>query len=148
MKSIFDTETRTALIKRVALLNENSVRQWGKMNVYQMVKHCILCEEMYLGKTHYKRSLLGLLLGQIALKQLLKDQTPKKRNSPTKQEFKITESGGDLLADKMKWIALIEAYENYTNQDFVHWFYGKMTAEQVGYSVYKHIDHHLRQFNC
>jgi hypothetical protein len=148
MKSIFDKETREQLIIRVKLLNENSLAQWGKMNVYQMIKHCILCEEMYLGKTIYKQSLLGFLLGKIALNQLLKDDKPKKRNSPTKQEFKIAENTGNLLADKMNWISLIQEYENYSKNEFVHWFYGKMTAEQVGISVYKHIDHHLRQFDC
>lgn len=146
MKTIFDKETRNDLIRRIESLQENSTRQWGKMNVYQMVKHCILCEEMYLGKTPYKRSFLGYLFGTIALKQLMKDDKPKKRNSPTKQDFKITENTGNLDSDKMQWISLVEEYENYTNELFVHWFYGKMTKEQVGISVYKHIDHHLRQF--
>ncbi len=148
MKTIFDKQTRDNLILRVNSLNENSKATWGKMNVYQMVKHCILCEEMYLGKTPYKRSLLGLFLGKVLLNQLMKDDKPKKRNSPTKHELKITESFGNLLEDKLNWISLIEQYENYTKQDFVHWFYGKMTKEQVGISVYKHIDHHLRQFDC
>lgn len=147
MKTIFNENTREELINRVYLLNENSTAQWGKMNVYQMIKHCILCEEMYLGKTSYKRSFLGFFLGRIFLNQLMKDDKPKKRNSPTKQEFKISESTGNLLEDKRKWVSLIEEYENYSNQTFVHWFYGKMTKVQVGISVYKHIDHHLRQFN-
>jgi hypothetical protein len=148
MNTIFDIQTRDNLIIRINSLNENSKAQWGKMNVYQMVKHCILCEEMYLGKTQYKRSFLGFFLGKIFLNQLMKDDKPKKRNSPTKQEFKISENTGKLLEDKMKWISLIEEYENYSNKNFAHWFYGKMTREQVGISVYKHIDHHLRQFNC
>jgi Protein of unknown function (DUF1569) len=148
MKTIFDKETRNDLIKRIELLNENSTRQWGKMNIYQMIKHCILCEKMYLGKTSYKRSFLGFLFGKIALNQLMSDQKPKKRNSPTKQDFKISESTGNLVADKTQWISLIEEYENYSNESFVHWFYGKMTKEQIGISVYKHIDHHLRQFDC
>ena len=147
MKTIFDQTTREELINRVNFLTENSTRQWGKMNVYQMIKHCILCEEMYLGKTPYKRTFLGFLLGRIALNQLMKDDKPKKRNSPTKQEFIITEETGDFLEDKTKWISLINEYEDYSNQNFVHWFFGKMTTEQVGMSVYKHIDHHLRQFN-
>lgn len=50
VKTIFDKETRAELLKRVNSLNENSSRHWGKMNVYQMIKHCILCEEMYLEK--------------------------------------------------------------------------------------------------
>ena len=77
----------------------------------------------------------------------MKDDKPKKRNSPTKDDFKISEDTGNLLEDKLKWISLIEEYKNYSNQNFVHWFFGKMTLEQVGISVYKHIDHHLRQFN-
>ena len=148
MKTIFDKETRTGLIQRIELLHENSMRQWGKMNVYQMVKHCILCEEMYLGKTLYKRSLLGFLFGKMALNQLMNDDKPKKRNSPTKQDFKIIESTGNLIAAKMRWISLIEEYDSYSNESFVHWFYGKMTKKQVGILVYKHIDHHLRQFDC
>jgi hypothetical protein len=147
MKTIFDKQTRDNLILRVNSLNENSTAKWGKMNVYQMVKHCILCEEMYLGKTPYKRTFLGFLLGKLALQQLMKDDKPKKRNSPTKDEFKIIESNGNLLEDKLKWISLIKEYENYSKQDFVHWFFGKMTKEQVGISVFKHIDHHLGQFN-
>lgn len=148
MKTIFDKQTRDNLINRVDSLNDNSTIQWGKMNVYQMLKHCILCEEMYLGKTLYKRTFLGFLLGRIALNQLMKYDKPKKRNSPTKQEFIITEETGDFLEDKTKWISLINEYEDYSNRNFVHWFFGKMTSEQVGISVYKHIDHHLRQFNC
>ena len=77
MKTIFDKQTRDNLILRVNSLNENSTRQWGKMNVYQMIKHCILCEEMYLGKTPYKRSFLGFFLGKIFLNQLMKDENPK-----------------------------------------------------------------------
>ena len=148
MKTIFDKEIRNEIIKRVDSLNENSTAQWGKMNVYQMIKHCILCDEMYLGKTPYKRTFLSYLLGRLALKHLMKDDKPKKRNSPTKQEFIISESTGNLLEDKLKWISLIQEYENYATQIFVHWFFGKMTQEQVGVSVYKHIDHHLRQFDC
>lgn len=148
MKTIFDKETRNSLIKRIELLNENSIRQWGKMNVYQMIQHCILCEQMYLGKKTYKRSFLGFLFGKIALNQLMKDDKPKKRNSPTKQEFKISQNTGNFEVDKNQWISLVEEYENYQNESFIHWFYGKMTKEQVGISVYKHIDHHLRQFCC
>jgi Protein of unknown function (DUF1569) len=147
MKTIFDQNTRNKLINRINSLNENSKAQWGKMNVYQMVKHCILCEEMYLGRTMYNRTFLSFLLGKIALRHLMKDDKPKKRNSPTKQEFIISENTGNLLEDKLKWISLINEYENYSNQAFVHCFFGKMTKEQVGISVCKHIDHHLRQFN-
>jgi hypothetical protein len=147
MKTVFDKTTRDQLISRINALDENSVAQWGKMNVYQMLKHCILAEEMYLGKKMYNRVLLGRLIGKLALKNLVKDETPMGRNAPTKAEFKVSESNGDVLAAKKKWIALIEEYENFSNPNFEHWFFGKMTKDQIGYFVYKHTDHHLRQFN-
>jgi hypothetical protein len=148
MKSIFDKTTRAELIYRINNLNGNSSAQWGKMNVYQMLKHCVLFEEMCLGKKKYKRAFIGRLFGKMALKNLLKDEKPFQRNAPTSADFKIKESNGDVSSEKKKWIALIEEYEHFTTDNFVHWFFGKMTKEQVGYFAYKHSDHHLRQFNA
>jgi hypothetical protein len=147
MKSILDKTTRDELIARINTLNENSTAQWGTMNIYQMLKHCVLCEEMYLGKTKYKRVLMGRLFGKMALKNLLKDERPLKQNEPTSAHFKVIEKSGDVAAEKKKWLALVEEYGHYSNDNLVHWFFGKMTPEQVGYFVYKHTDHHLRQFN-
>ena len=148
MKSILDTYTRNELISRIRMLNENSKPQWGKMNVYQMLKHCVLCEEMYLGKTKYKRAFIGRLFGKLGLRNLLKDETPLKQNEPTSPHFKITETAGDVATEKQKWISLIEEYGNYSDEGFEHWFFGRMSKEQVGNFVFKHTDHHLRQFNC
>ena len=40
MKTIFDQSTRDHLISRINKLSEESTAQWGRMNIYQMVKHC------------------------------------------------------------------------------------------------------------
>jgi hypothetical protein len=148
MKSIFDKTTRDELIGRINNLNENSTAEWGKMNVSQMIKHCILCEEMYLGRKKYNRAFIGRLFGRMALKNLLKDEKPLQRNAPTSANFKIKETDGNISSEKRKWITLLEQYEHYSNEDFVHWFFGRMTKDQVGYFAYKHSDHHLRQFNA
>ena len=147
MKTIFDKATRDDLISRIKTLDENSKAAWGSMNVYQMLKHCTLAEEMYLGKKKYKRVFLGRLIGKLALKNLLKDESPMGRNAPTSADFKVKENSGDVSSEKAKWIALMEEYAHFSNPGLVHWFFGKMTREQVGCFVYKHTDHHLRQFN-
>lgn len=147
MKTVFDKTTRDELINRINTLNENSTAKWGKMNVCQMTKHCAMADEMFLGKKQYKRVFLGRLIGKMALKNMLKDETPLSKNAPTKPEFKITETNGDLSSEKKKWTDLIKAYAKFSNPDFEHWFFGKMTKEQIGYFAYKHTDHHLRQFN-
>ncbi len=148
MKSIFDEATRSELIARINTLNDNSEAKWGKMKIYQMVKHCVLCEEMYLGKKKYKRTILGRLLGKIALQGILKNENPMKQNAPTNQAFIIKESRGDVITEKEKWVALIKKYKHFSNNDFTHWFFGKMTKDQIGYLDFKHIDHHLRQFGA
>ncbi|MDF3077595.1 MAG: hypothetical protein K0S09_1484 [Sphingobacteriaceae bacterium] len=148
MNSIFDPQTRTEIISRINSLSANSQAQWGKMNVYQMLKHCTLCEEMYLGKTQHKRAFMGYIFGRIGLKNLMKDEKPIGRNAPTGQAFKVQERSGDVEAEKATWASLIAEYSNYNKEDFMHWFFGPMTKEQVGIFVYKHSDHHLRQFGA
>ena len=147
MTSIFDKTTRDGLITRINLLDEKSTARWGKMTVYQMVKHCTLFEEMALGKTQYKRLLIGRLFGKIALKKNLREGHVLDKNTPTLPQFVIKENG-DVLAQKKAWIALVEAYADFSSSDFVHPFFGKMTKEEIGILTYKHTDHHLRQFNC
>jgi len=146
MKTIFDKATRDELIKRINTLNENSTAQWGKMNIYQMLKHCTLWEEMISGKKKYKRMFMGRLFGKMALKSILKDENPLRRNTPTVSELRV-KGNGSVSSEKAKWIYLIGDYKDYSNPGFVHVFFGKMTKEQVGYLAYKHTDHHLRQFN-
>ncbi|MDO6430249.1 DUF1569 domain-containing protein [Flavitalea sp. BT771] len=149
MKTILDKITRDELIRRINTLNESCTAQWGKMNIGQMVDHCIRYEEMILGRIKCKRSFLGLLFGRVALKSLIKDESPIRQNMPTSPEIRVKENfSGDIASGKEKWIALMEEFCRLPNQDFLHPFFGRMTKEQVGRLSYKHMDHHLRQFNC
>jgi uncharacterized protein DUF1569 len=147
MKTTFDKTTRDALIDRINTLNENSTAQWGKMNVNQMLKHCTLWEEMLTGEIKCKRSFIGRVIGKTVLKGFLKDDRPMTRNAPSSPELIIKARHGDVASQKAKWIAMLEGHAHYPNNEFMHPFFGKMTKEQVGYLAYKHIDHHLRQFN-
>lgn len=150
MKTIFDSLTREELMIRINRLNENNTAQWGKMNLYQMLKHCTIWDEWMLGKnkTVYKQAFVGVLFGKIALKSVTKDDSPLRKGTPTTSALIIKEKAGDIELTKQKWVALINEYSQYSNPDFVHIFFGKMTKEQAGILVYKHADHHLRQFNA
>lgn len=147
MKSIMDPSAREELVSRIRTLGERNEAQWGKMNVYQMVRHCALCEELYLGKTRHKRAFIGRLFGRIGLKNILAEDKDFPKSAPTSEMFKVKEADGNLEAEKERWIALLDEYQTYPDS-YVHWFFGKMTREQVGFFVYKHNDHHLRQFGA
>jgi len=147
MKTIFDKTTKSELTRRINSISEKNTAQWGKMNAYQMLKHCTLWEEMALGKTKYKQAFIGRLFGKMALRKVLGDDSPLAHSTPTVPAFRVTGSG-DAEAQKAEWIRLIGEYDSFSNNNFIHPFFGKMTKEQIGQMAYKHADHHLRQFNA
>jgi hypothetical protein len=146
VKTVFDSSTREELSARINSLHEHCHAQWGKMNVYQMLKHCTQWNDMMLGKMNVKRMFLGRLFGKSALKNVLKDDKPLGKNSPSAPELIIKEKTGDMVFQKAEWIKGIREYEHFDKSNFEHPFFGLMTKEQVGQFVYKHHDHHLRQF--
>jgi hypothetical protein len=150
MKTIFDESTRDELVQRINSLNEDNKPAWGKMNVYQMSKHCTIWNEWVLGKSNfvYKQEFLGKIFGKIALKSNTKDDKPIGKGMPAGKAFTVKETVGELSPQKSNWIDQIKSYEYFSNDDFIHDFFGKMTKEQIGIFAFKHNDHHLRQFNA
>lgn len=146
MKSIFDTTAKQELVTRINSLTNNHKAQWGKMNAFQMVKHCIIADEMMQGKIKLKRVFIGRLIGKMVLKKSLEEGRPFGKNSPTAPILETLNASGDIETEKQKWLHSIHQYANFNNHDFVHPFFGRMTKDQIGPFVYKHIDHHLSQF--
>jgi hypothetical protein len=148
MKSIFDPVTREEVINRINSLNTDSKAQWGTMSVGQMVRHCTLCEDYYFGNIKVKRSWIGILFGRFAINGILKNENATlAKNAPTASRFKVTETVHNLDDEKEKWKSLVNRYAIVNYKYFVHWFFGKMTKEELGQFIYKHCDHHLKQFN-
>lgn len=148
MKSIFDEATREELVIRINSLKQGNNAQWGKMDVFQMVKHCTLCDEMMLGNLKIKRVFIGRLIGRMILKKILIDSSPFGKNSPTSPLLKTLNESGSIEEQKKEWLNTIRQYAEFKNPDFVHPFFGPMSKEQVGNFAYKHTDHHLRQFGA
>lgn len=149
MKTIFDQTARKELINRIQSLDENREAQWGKMNIRQMVRHCIMWEEVALGKRKVNRSILSRLFGKLILRGFVKDDSPLRRYLPAVKELKVTEpSPLDLSSGKKEWISLIGEHARMSGTKCELPFVGKVKKEQSGYVAYKHNDHHLRQFNA
>lgn len=151
MKTMFDAPVRVALQRRVQQLSPDSKALWGKMDIGQMTRHCNLWNEWVLGKGRYaghiyKQDLLGKLFGQWALKSNTKDGKLMGKNMPAGQFAIKDKVSTDLQTEKDRWSGYIADYAHFSNDRFAHDFFGKMTREQIGIFVYKHLDHHLRQF--
>ncbi|RYE25638.1 MAG: DUF1569 domain-containing protein [Sphingobacteriales bacterium] len=145
MKTIYDAAARDELIKRIQKINDQSVAKWGKMTAYQMVRHCTMWEDMMQGKIIYKRSFLGKLFGKMALRNVL-TKAELGKGSPTIPQFKI-KGTGNIAAEKVRWIELISQHASKTDIHIQHPFFGDINKDQIGILIYKHTDHHLRQFN-
>ena len=114
-----------------------------------MLRHCMLWEEVALGKRKVKQPLISRLFGKLVLKGFLKDDSPLRRYLPAVDELKVSEPVySDIELEKQKWISLINEYPQQTDHPHVLPFFGKVKKEQAGFMAYKHSDHHLRQFNA
>lgn len=147
MPSIYNQADIDSFIERINKLTPASAREWGKMNVAQMLEHCRLPLLVVTGELKAKRSILGYIFGRFALNQGLQQQQIK-RGLPTSPEFKVVDSG-DFEKQKQQLIMMLQRFGK-SGATLVstqpHPFFGVMSAEEVDNIQWKHIDHHLRQF--
>ena len=150
MKNLYDPTRAAELRQRIAALGATSTRQWGRMNPAQAVAHCATSLEWAVGDRIPPRMLIGRLIGRMVKPLALGDDKPMKRNSPTSPDLVITDER-DLEAEKRRLLALIDRFvvagpAGCTTHP--HTFFGRMSAEEWGVLMYKHLDHHLRQFGA
>ena len=147
MKTVFDPGVRGELTSRIGGLSESDKALWGKMDVGQMVKHCVLWQEWVLNNKPLKRVFIGRLLGRMALRKEMSSEVMRK-NNPSSVELIVTDTDIDLDRERLLLEGLVRGYGTYRYPagGFIHPFFGKMTMEQIGRFAYKHLDHHLQQF--
>ena len=117
------------------------------MKVDQMIRHCILQNELSLDRIPSKQTFLGFLFRKRVLRKFLKDENPLPKNVSTIPFLIIKDHTGNLESNKQKWIEQINEYGQSEDYTIIHPFFGKMNKDQIGKLAYKHTDHHLRQFN-
>ncbi|HNF03355.1 MAG TPA: DUF1569 domain-containing protein, partial [Ferruginibacter sp.] len=133
MKSLFDKENFDEINRRLNTLTPSSPRQWGKMDVAQMLAHCKVAFRVPLSEQPMKRSMLGLLVGWM-IKQKLYNDDPWKKNLPTAPEFRITNQK-DFEKERMELAMLIHTF--YTRGKgnvgkYPHPMFGSFTQDQWG----------------
>lgn len=147
MKSIFDTQHAVEITKRIDRLKADSTPQWGTMQVAQMLAHCSAFHDIPLGNSFPPRGLLGRLIGRFA-KPMFYNEKPLPQNMSTIPTI-IMDDKREFIVEKDKLKQQIATFQvNGPEQcsQHPHPFFGTLTAEQWGIGIYKHLDHHLRQF--
>ncbi len=144
VKDLFDPAVKQEIIDRINKLRPATQRQWGRMDVGQMLAHCQMPLGVAIGRHKLKRNFLLSLIGPLFKKKLY-DEKPFKRNLPTDKSFKMTDKK-DFDREKETLILMINEFSEETMSNEPHPFFGKLTKEQWSKGSWKHLDHHLHQF--
>ena len=99
------------------------------------------------GELKLKRTLIGFLFGGMAKKKLTTDE-PWKRNLPTDKHF-IVADHRNVDEEKKNLVALVQRFGHAGPSGISkepHPFFGHMTTQEWEALMWKHLDHHLKQF--
>jgi Protein of unknown function (DUF1569) len=149
LPNIFTATVADGIVQRINQLTANAQPQWGTMSVGQMLAHCNVTYEMVYEDKHPKPNFLTRLILKLAVKKVVVNDIPYKHNSRTAPQFVIKETK-DFEAEKTRLIDFIKKTqqlgENHFEGKESHSF-GALTKTEWNNMFYKHLDHHLRQFN-
>jgi Protein of unknown function (DUF1569) len=149
MKNLFERETVDEVIARIDKLQPASERQWGKMDLAQMMAHCSATMDMASGRLNLPRIFIGRILGPL-VKPIYTNEKPFSRNSPTDKKLLVADQrdfAGEQEQLKLKVRQFYEGGEAKCTRH-PHPFFGSLTPQAWSRGSYKHLDHHLRQFGA
>jgi hypothetical protein len=148
MKSLFEGARAGEMKQRITNLRPDSERLWGKMNPAQALEHCSRGMEMALGDRTPPRVLVGRIMGWMVKPMALGNDEPMRRNSPTAKEL-VVQDERDLVTERARLCGLIDRFAAAGPKGCTrhpHAFFGRLTPDEWAILMYKHLDHHLRQF--
>lgn len=148
MNNIFDLFHTEEILQRIDKLSVYSQPKWGKMDVAQMLAHCSAFQDIAIGNSFPPRSLLGRFIGRIA-KPVFYNDKPLPTNMSTIPTLIITDKR-NFEIERGKLIQKIKTFQKNGPENCTihpHPFFGKLTPEQWGKGIFKHLDHHLQQFD-
>jgi Protein of unknown function (DUF1569) len=148
MNNLFEAARVEEVKERMAQLRPDSERLWGKMNAAQALAHCSRAIEWAVGDRVPPRMLLGRIIGRMVKPMVLGNDEPMRRNSPTVKDL-VVQDERDLGMERERLCGLIDRFAaagpvGCTTHP--HSFFGRLTPDEWATLMYKHLDHHLRQF--
>ncbi|MDR2205288.1 MAG: DUF1569 domain-containing protein [Flavobacteriaceae bacterium] len=147
MNNLYNQTDFGGIVNRLEKLSPNAERQWGKMDVAQMLAHLNVSLETAMGRNFPKRIFIGRIVGGFLKKKIL-NENPIQKNAPTGKVYEFTDVR-NFEQEKAKTLELVKTFhadgpEKCTKHP--HPFFGKFTPEEWAVLQWKHFDHHLRQF--
>jgi len=148
MKTIWQEAARREVFDRIEKLSADRPAQWGRMSSQQMVRHLIGSVQIATGELVVKDKRTPLRLPGI--KHMVVCYLPFLKNLPTAPELMITSTPNTWTHDIDDLKSTISRFVG-RGADArwpPHPAFGRLSGKQWGVLVYRHVDHHLRQFGA
>jgi hypothetical protein len=117
------------------------------MDAPQMLAHCSNVLEVATGRKNPPRLFIGRILGPF-FKAIFSNEKQFKKNTPTDKSFIVADQR-NFDQEKARLVELIRQFGEGGEAQCTrhpHAFFGPLTPREWGIGMYKHLDHHLRQF--
>ena len=141
MQNLFQPEAVSEVIARVDKLHPGSQRQWGKMDVAQMMAHCSATLDVASGRVALPRMFIGRILGSF-VRPVFTNDKPFSKNGPTDKSFVIADKR-DFVNEKEQLKARVRQFHEGGEAQCTkrpHSFFGPLTPQQWATGMYKHLD--------
>lgn len=144
MKTVWEKSARDKLLARIDTLTPESSPRWGKFNVTTMLAHLADAVRMAIGdlevaprKTPFKKPII---------KQFIVYLMPFPRHAPTAPEL-LRSGPTDFATEQNATKDLLMRFATESRKSFPeHAAFGPLSRTAWGVLVYRHFDHHLKQF--
>ncbi len=148
LPTIYDASVAQSLISRIDQLTSETAAKWGKMNVSQMLAHCCVTYEYIFDERKDKPNFLLKLMLKTIVKGKVVSETPYSQNGPTGPAFIIADQK-DFEKEKSRLISYIHKVTEkgasfFEGKESVS--FGTLTSAEWNNMMFKHLDHHLKQF--
>jgi hypothetical protein len=149
MKSLFNESDYKEIRKRIEELTAGNPRQWGKMEIAQMLAHCSVGFEMAIGKVPFvdkSNFFTRAILKKMVLRLVEKGDLGK--NQMTFSIYRIKDDKS-FEREKARLLENIDAFYLLADRKEVgrHPYFGELSKDDWGALQYVHTRHHLSQFS-
>ena len=147
MKSIWQDEARRELTDRIGAVTADRRAEWGTFSAPKMV--CHLADSLKMAMGDLKVAPKWLPIRFTPLKQLIIFAAPFPKGTPTAPEL--------LVRQPREWASDVSEVQDLlaragsartTDAWPAHPAFGKLSKRAWGVLIYRHMDHHLRQFGA
>jgi hypothetical protein len=108
------------------------------MSAAQMFSHCAEILEVANGRDLKNTPLIAKLFKGM-IRKMVVNEKPYPKNTKTHPQYRQT-TDKDFETEKKRLLLALDKLQ------IIHPLFGRMSRQEKGWSMYKHLDHHLTQF--